>query len=265
MAIMVGVSALHRVPESFAAWKLSQLCIAAGSGLVAARGAVPNWASVVVGNLLVLTGLGLITEGFARFYHLVRLIPVWVDLAVLLLAGTLLTVWVETSVNARIVVAGVVAAFYFLRTALEPLASGEGRRSAAQRALTALHLSAAVLFLGRAGWAASVPRYTVLWREGWSALAPGFVFLAVNAISMYIALFLTFERSENQLRSALSEVKTLSGLLPICAHCHKIRDDHGYWDQLERFISNHSAAQFTHGICPECLARYFPDGYEAKG
>jgi len=62
-----------------------------------------------------------------------------------------------------------------------------------------------------------------------------------------------------QLQSATDEIQTLRGILPICAHCKKVRDDRGAWSQIEAYIQNHSAAQFSHGICPDCLARYFPD------
>jgi CHASE3 domain sensor protein len=62
-----------------------------------------------------------------------------------------------------------------------------------------------------------------------------------------------------ELRQALASVKTLSGLLPICASCKKIRDDRGYWNQIESYIRDHSEAQFTHGLCPECLARLYPE------
>ncbi len=55
-----------------------------------------------------------------------------------------------------------------------------------------------------------------------------------------------------KLKSSLKEIKTLSGLLPICSHCKKIRDDKGYWKQIDVYIQKHSEAQFTHGMCPEC-------------
>jgi hypothetical protein len=58
---------------------------------------------------------------------------------------------------------------------------------------------------------------------------------------------------------ALSRIKVLSGLIPICAHCKKIRDDQGYWNQLEQFLKTHSQAEFSHGICPECMATLYPD------
>jgi hypothetical protein len=61
------------------------------------------------------------------------------------------------------------------------------------------------------------------------------------------------------LKGALSKVKTLSGLLPICAACKKIRDDKGYWNQIESYIRGHSEAEFSHSICPECALKTFED------
>jgi methyl-accepting chemotaxis protein len=61
------------------------------------------------------------------------------------------------------------------------------------------------------------------------------------------------------LEKAMSEIKTLSGLLPICSHCKKIRDDTGYWNQLEKYIHEHSDVKFSHGICQECAKKHYPD------
>jgi len=63
----------------------------------------------------------------------------------------------------------------------------------------------------------------------------------------------------NDLQEALNQVKTLSGLLPICAHCKKIRDDKGYWNDVETYIHSHSDVDFSHGICPDCLQKYYPE------
>ncbi len=67
------------------------------------------------------------------------------------------------------------------------------------------------------------------------------------------------ERLIAELQSAVAEVRTLSGLLPICSSCKRIRDDAGYWRQVEEYLTLNSGAQFTHGICPDCLARIYPD------
>jgi len=106
--------------------------------------------------------------------------------------------------------------------------------------------------------------------------------LVALAISLFMAsglafiapLFLTIKRSEkvlraanakaaeekvarekliNELQEALAKIRTLKGLIPICASCKKVRDDKGYWQQVEVYIRDHSEAEFTHGICPGCL------------
>jgi hypothetical protein len=67
------------------------------------------------------------------------------------------------------------------------------------------------------------------------------------------------KKKNTELKTALSQVKTLSGFLPICASCKKIRDDNGYWNQIESYIRNHSEAEFSHGICPDCAQKLYPN------
>jgi HAMP domain-containing protein len=62
-----------------------------------------------------------------------------------------------------------------------------------------------------------------------------------------------------QLQESLSKVKVLSGMLPICSSCKKIRDDKGYWSQIESYIRDHSDAEFSHGICPDCAKKLYPE------
>jgi hypothetical protein len=69
------------------------------------------------------------------------------------------------------------------------------------------------------------------------------------------------ERLIRELEAALSKVRTLSGLLPICASCKNIRDDQGYWTQMEAYISEHSEAEFSHSMCPPCAQRLYPEVY----
>jgi len=67
------------------------------------------------------------------------------------------------------------------------------------------------------------------------------------------------EKLIQELQEALAKVKTLRGLIPICASCKKIRDDQGYWKQIESYVRDHSEAEFSHGICPECMKKLYPD------
>ena len=70
---------------------------------------------------------------------------------------------------------------------------------------------------------------------------------------------------QDDLQDALANVKTLSGLLPICSSCKRIRDDHGYWTQVERYLTEHTEAQFSHGLCPECFRTLYPEYMEKNG
>jgi hypothetical protein len=86
------------------------------------------------------------------------------------------------------------------------------------------------------------------------ALANNFIFAAGLAV---LALLVDVVR--HQLDHLEQEVHTLTGLLPICMHCNKIRDDLGEWQRLERYISDHSDASFSHGLCPTCDKIHYPD------
>jgi len=65
-----------------------------------------------------------------------------------------------------------------------------------------------------------------------------------------------------ELEVTLAEIKTLKGLIPMCASCKKIRDDQGFWQQVEGYLMQHSQAEFSHGLCPECMEKHYPEYFE---
>jgi hypothetical protein len=67
------------------------------------------------------------------------------------------------------------------------------------------------------------------------------------------------QQKNAELQDALDQVKLLKGLLPICASCKSIRDDKGYWKTVENYISSHSEVKFSHGICPDCMKKHYPE------
>ena len=89
--------------------------------------------------------------------------------------------------------------------------------------------------------------------------------LALEALSRQIGHLLELRRSVDDLARALENIRELSGIIPICSYCKSIRDDAGAWDKLERYIAEHSNAEFSHGICPSCMRREFPDVAERLG
>jgi phosphoserine phosphatase RsbU/P len=77
-------------------------------------------------------------------------------------------------------------------------------------------------------------------------------------------LQLQMEKKNSELQKALAEIKTLRGIIPICSFCKKIRDDKGYWNQIEVYVKKHSEADFSHSYCPECAKIHYPDLFKRK-
>lgn len=112
----------------------------------------------------------------------------------------------------------------------------------------------------------------------WAGISTGFELAKYNIIiwpTCIIVIFAAFmldllfrglfvqmnERRKliTELQDSIAKVKILSGLLPICSSCKKVRDDKGYWNQIESYISRHSEAEFSHGLCPDCLKKLYPE------
>ena len=89
-------------------------------------------------------------------------------------------------------------------------------------------------------------------------------------LSVFIAFIATYRvlkaekvllDEKNKLQKALDEIKTLRGIIPICSHCKQIRDDEGLWKQMEEYLHAHSEAEFSHGISPDCMKKFYPEEY----
>jgi hypothetical protein len=101
--------------------------------------------------------------------------------------------------------------------------------------------------------------------EIWNAVIRFVAFLLFALTFAWVRELLEVERElSRRLEASRNQVHELSGLLPICASCKRIRDDEGYWQQIENYISIHSQAEFTHSICPECARRLYPDYYGGR-
>lgn len=105
--------------------------------------------------------------------------------------------------------------------------------------------------------------YEIVGLVGSAIMLGGVVFIKPIILSFKTAEKKQRELVEN-LQNAFSRIKTLSGMLPICASCKKIRDDRGYWNQIEVYIRDHSEAEFSHGLCPECAEKALKELEEFK-
>ena len=129
-----------------------------------------------------------------------------------------------------------------------------------------LTISVLLGFLG--GLIDTILDYTFFYK-GESLLDLLFFDVPNNALyfrSVILFLFIIFGlivgNTISRLEEALQNVKTLTGFLPICANCKKIRDDEGYWQQIEEYIMDHSEVDFTHSICNECVKKLYPEHYQ---
>lgn len=101
--------------------------------------------------------------------------------------------------------------------------------------------------------------------EVWNTLVH-FSFFSISALLMHAVRINIEQREEliRELKTAKNEVVTLSGLLPMCSSCKRIRDDKGYWNQVDVYITEHSDAMISHGLCPECARKMYPNFYKKK-
>ncbi|MBN1308257.1 MAG: hypothetical protein JXA18_10095 [Chitinispirillaceae bacterium] len=124
--------------------------------------------------------------------------------------------------------------------------------------------SVAISVLSALVWFAAdfllTPHYASHVYSLWNSIIRLFVFMLIVYFVFKIKQSIAAERKiSDDLRTALAQVKTLRGLIPICAACKKIRNDQGYWERIEKYIEDHSEADFSHGICEECARKLYPE------
>lgn len=122
-------------------------------------------------------------------------------------------------------------------------------------ALAAWNRARSVAFLLALLLTAARMSFELAWDEG--TAAPYIPFNAFIRLSVLVIVALFATRVAEQHRELSERVEQLEGLLPICSHCHRIRESNDSWTQLEQYISERSEAQFTHGICPSCLKKHY--------
>lgn len=244
----------------FGAWTLSAWSAFAGILLIAGRGIIPDLCSVLIANLLLIATSSLILSGLLAFCgerprHRVH--------AGLLLLYTLLItylLYVRPSLQARLVffslgigVLGLLSTYMAWKRLPAVLHNANPLVIS-----TLLFVSSVYLARGILSWIVPPPTENFMDPspvQGISLL----VYLLGHTVLSAGLLVLNGQRVERDLQVAMDECKVLQGILPICAHCKKIRDDRGAWNQLEAYIHQHTDAEFSHGICPDCARTYFQD------
>lgn len=266
LVLCVNALAIHltsfrvKTYRGFGYWTGFFALLAVAQVLLALRGLVPDLFSIVCGNLAAVTAVCLYAEGMYLFHELEGRSPnrVMIPIGALLIAGIVYFTYVEPNFSKRVVfsMAGIALLLWTLAHRL--VKAGRAWRNLPE----AVNFLTLVLF-GLFGFVRALNSLlnpvVDLFDEGWTLSAFIIVLTLFSILNLVSCVFLNQERTNRDLLTALEEVKALSGLIPICAGCKKIRDDSGYWNQLEGYLAERTGARFSHGLCPDCALEYYPE------
>lgn len=270
---LVFYQATRKTYPGFKMWVYGTVAMGLGALLLAFRGVVPVGLSIVAGNVAYPVGGVFLLVGAKRFLKLPEPSKAVWAIPLITMLGLGLFYWVHNVAAIRGIVMSLGLASVGLPTAwlLCRHAPANGK---ALYYFTGLALALANIALPARSilWLILAPEAQLLTRHVsqtiyvfismFSQVAWTFGFVMMN--SQRLEDDLRQSRSElrttNQdLEKSLKEVRQLSGLLPICASCKKIRDSEDYWHQVEEYISTHSAVEFSHSICPDCMKKLYPE------
>lgn len=257
---MVYTLATQKVYKGFRKWTLATIFNTIGFILLGFRGILPDFLSVVVCNMLMISAYILIKTGLNDFAEIRQ--KRWLDIAIafVYLVTVLYYTYLKPTQSLRIVFFSLVAALYCVKSAGIVFTKTNKVINRTNWLLLAGFVIISLLFILR-----SV--VTFINHKNIVNLMSADIFQGITFIvgfNVHIIIIVGFivmnsQRLDFDLGRANSNIKSLKGLLPICSSCKKIRDDKGYWNQIENYIKNHSEADFSHGICPECSKKLYPD------
>ncbi|MBU2549015.1 MAG: hypothetical protein KKB20_11415 [Proteobacteria bacterium] len=269
---LVFFQAHQKTYPGFGLWTAATLAIALGYTLLMFRPVMPLGLNIVVTNGLFFLGVVLRLAGVVRFMSGRRLTAIWYGALLSCLALQAYFYFVQDKIALRTLIIGVFIFIVSVRCVREVVRFAPKESRPLYLAAGAIYALSGLINMIRAVSIMLVRQYSLfdsgkvniayflmmmVFELGW-----GLTFLMMNSQRLESelrgsekSLFSTVARLEK----TLAEVRTLQGFIPICSSCKKIRDDAGYWQQVEKYISDHSGAQFTHGICPECVRKLYPD------
>lgn len=253
------LSQTSRVYPGFSLWTIAAFMLGTGSLLVGLRDLIPDFFSYVAGNTLVLLSVILIKRGSFIFFDEPQR-PLLDTLTLLLFMGLQSYFsFVNDSLHSRIIIGSLCHAAVSLS-----ILHGLWRRQSPAAFPVSKLLTGSMLFFAAYNLSRTFASgfFLVFPSENSAGTILGLSVLIqiAAALFVYVALLVcNAQRIESDLQLAKEQIRTLYGILPICCHCKKIRSDSNAWQPVEQFVRDHSHAQFSHGICPDCIDKHYPD------
>lgn len=257
---MLYVFKTRKTYSGFMQWTIASILNCIAMALVSYRNALPDFASIIVANFFIVASACFVARGLELFTNGKR--SLWLFVSLVIATAILFTYFTYNtpSVTARIIVLSVILAILY----------GYSGFIVLKYVPCLVKDQSTLLFVGVAilsAWNA-LRVFQTAFIEGHITdfmTAPVFqgvsvtVFLCGYVLVIIGLIILNFQRVEFDLSAAAEEVKTLRGIIPICSSCKKIKDDQGTWGQIETYIRDRSHAEFSHGMCPECMNKLYPD------
>jgi|WetSurMetagenome_2_1015567.scaffolds.fasta_scaffold00064_11 hypothetical protein len=274
---MLFYRAQYKCYPGFGHWTAAMGLIALSSILHGLRGVIPDVFPIVIGNTGLAIGILWFYQGMRKFLEMPDMSRFWYVLPVLTFAGCAIFYYIVDDPAQRYIWFAFACSIPFFFTAALVIKRRAVEKFIFYPVIAVEMILAGVLILARAEWFAMITGFSFFMDS------PFQYFFYISAMVILVMITISFillnnERLHSRLAAAeselrekieeleksISQVKALSGLLPICSHCKRIRDENDDWTQLEVYIRERSGAEFSHGICPECAKKLYPDFWDKK-
>ena len=260
---MLYVYQTRKTYNGFMQWTIAFVLYCIAMAFMSLRNILPDFFSIILQNTLIIAGCGLTAYGIELFTKSPKRKWMFATLTLTIFLVSLFFTYYIPHVNARIITIAVITALingyaaYLVSAAVPRLIAAKN---------TFLVFSFSILSI----WSVLRAVQTIFFEK---AVLDFFntsifqaatiaVFFCGNILVMIGLIILNFQKVEFDLSIAMEEIKTLKGIIPICSYCKKIRDDEGFWNQVEAYVAKHTEAKFSHSICPKCMAEHHPEVFD---
>jgi hypothetical protein len=253
-------SGYKKTYAGFRQWAIAFSALAAGMVLLSQRNILPDCVTITGANLLLALFVMLLSHGLSAFAGLKQRNWLYLLSVVVLLIAISRYTFFRPDLDMRIII---VSGFFVIFSSCSAIIVYRD----IPRVLPDRNWFLFLYFIFNGLWFFLRMLYTIgnkgilndLMLGGTVEKITMVVSIEASIISSIGLIIIITKRVTYELFLANNEIKTLKGFIPICANCKKIRDDKGYWNQLETYIAEHTDAKFSHGICPECVRKLYPD------
>ncbi len=256
---MLYVFATRKTYAGFMQWTTASVLISIAMGLISYRSLLPDFFSIVVANLLIITGLGFVSYGLELFTG--QRPNKWLFIAQSAAAIALIPcfTYYMPSVDARIVVLSAILAIlfgysgYIVFKHVPVLVKGRNNLLVTSFCILSAWNILRMILTVRGDTIPDLMTASAFHGVTMMVFICGYITVIIGLI------ILNFQKVELDLSTAIDEVRTLRGIVPICSSCKKIKDENGSWGLVEEYVRAHSHAEFSHGMCPDCMKKFYPD------